>query len=89
MVELELILGRRLNIEIGGSQAGTDFDQLVVTGRAMLDGTLNVMLINGFIPNPGSSFEIMIFADASGSFATMTLPTGSSLTTPFDGMVQF
>jgi hypothetical protein len=60
-----------LSIEIGGTNAGTDFDQLVVTGAATLDGTLNVSLINGFVPDPGTTFTIMTFASYSGAFATL------------------
>src|SRR5262249_32394726 len=42
-----------LSVRIGGLTAGDDYDQLVVTGLAALDGTLDVRLINGFQPQPG------------------------------------
>jgi hypothetical protein len=41
-----------LNIELGGPNAGTDYDQLVVSGQALLAGTLNVSLINGTEESP-------------------------------------
>ncbi|HVS35748.1 MAG TPA: PKD domain-containing protein, partial [Gemmataceae bacterium] len=59
-----------LNIEIGGTNPATpDFDQLLVSGTATLNGTLNVSLINGFTPTVGESFEILTFGLRSGDFA--------------------
>jgi hypothetical protein len=60
-----------LNVEIGGLTAETEFDRLAISGSATLSGTLNVSLINGFLPNPGDSFQIMTFASRSGSFTTI------------------
>ena len=51
-----------LNIEIGGYKARSDFDQLFITGQAALDGTLNVTLMNNFIPSLGNCFQIIMFA---------------------------
>lgn len=61
--------GGILTVEIGGVAPGTSFDQLQVTGVAQLAGDVNVGLINGFIPRPGDSFEIMRFASHSGDLA--------------------
>jgi hypothetical protein len=48
-----------LDIELGGTSAGT-FDKLLVHGVAQLNnGTLNVSLAGGFVPQPGDSFEIL------------------------------
>jgi hypothetical protein len=63
--------GGNLVIEIGGTNAGTDFDQLNITGQATLDGTLTVNLINGFQPASGQSFTVMTFGSGSGAFATL------------------
>ena len=68
---------RCADMDIGGYIAGTNFDRLAIGGQATLDGTLNVNLINGFSPNPGDSFRIMMFARASGSFASTDLSGGS------------
>jgi hypothetical protein len=62
-----------LDIEIGGTNPGTGFDQLVINGRATLDGTLNVSLINGFVPTSGTAFQILTFGSASGTFATTNI----------------
>jgi hypothetical protein len=78
-----------LNMENGGHKVGSDFDSLVTTGQATLEGTLNVTLINGFNPDPGDRFQVITAAGSSGNFATSHLPQGGSVATPFDGTVSF
>lgn len=64
-----------LAIEIGGTGAGRRFDWLDVTGNAMLGGTLQVTLINGFSPAVGSSFRIVTATDGIDSnFTAFQLP---------------
>jgi len=46
-----------------------DFDQLNITGTAAFDGTLNLTLLNGYMPNVGDSFALFEFSSSSGSFA--------------------
>ena len=65
-----------LNIEIGGLVAGTDFDQLDISGTATLAGTLNVSLISAFNPSQGNSFQIVNYASNSGTFDSTNLPSG-------------
>jgi hypothetical protein len=48
-----------LNVEIGGTHGGIDYDQLIVAGNASLDGSLEVTLVNGFQPVAGQTFEII------------------------------
>jgi hypothetical protein len=60
-----------LLVQIGGPNAGIDYSQLSVSGRATLDGTLTVTLINGFVPNAGDSFEVLTYGSAGGAFATL------------------
>ncbi len=69
-----------LDIDIGSA---TSFDQLVVTGTASLGGTLNVNLLNGFMPSHGENFAIMMFASHAGNFASIT--AGFSDTFSSDG----
>lgn len=57
-----------LNIEIGGTTAGSEFDKLNITGTATLASTLNVSLFGGYCPE--GSFEIMTFASRTGDFIT-------------------
>jgi hypothetical protein len=57
-----------LNIEIGGLTPGVDYDQLLITGNAILGGTLNIGLTNGFRPGAGDSFEVLRFGSHSQEF---------------------
>jgi len=63
-----------LEIEIGGTTPETEYDVLMVGGSAALDGTLEVTLWDGFIPEAGDQFEVLQFSSGSGDFATVNLP---------------
>ena len=72
-----------LKIELGGLTAGTQFDQLNISGTASLAGTLNLSLINSFTPSIGNSFQIITFASKSGTFSTVNGTTqGARTLTP-------
>lgn len=58
-----------VNIELGGTNPGVTYDQLVVTGAASLGGVLNLTLVNGFQPSVGDTFKILDCQSISGSFA--------------------
>jgi fibronectin-binding autotransporter adhesin len=60
-----------LDISIGGAAPGTGYDRLSVTKGATLSGTLNVHLINGFVPAIGSTFDILNASSVSGVFSTV------------------
>jgi hypothetical protein len=62
-----------LTIDLGGTTAGSQYNQLAVSGTATLGGTLNVSLINGFQPVLGNSFTALTFR----SYAN--LPNSSGL----------
>jgi hypothetical protein len=59
---------------IGGHMPGTEYDRFLVSGWAFLDGTMNVGLVGGFLPDPGDSFELMTYLGHTGQFATVHLP---------------
>ncbi len=61
--------------EIAGLAPGTQYDQLLVSGTAALDGTLDVDLLNGFLVQVGDSFVLMTFGSESGQFSMLDLPT--------------
>ena len=72
-----------LGIGIGGLTPGTQFDQLTVSGTATLAGTLNLSLINGYMPSAGNSFQIITCGTRCGTFGTVTGTTqGSRTLTP-------
>ena len=61
--------------ELGGLQAGTDYDQLIITGKAALDGTLDVALINSYVPKLGDTFFLLTYGSESGAFSMLDLPS--------------
>lgn len=76
----------KVNLELGGTNAGADFDQLRVTGSSTLDGTLAVTLLGTFAPGKDQSFQVMSFASHAGEFARTQLPsTGEALTASYSG----
>jgi len=68
-----------LNPDIGGTAAG-QFDQLNVTGKATLAGTLNITLVDGFTPILGRTWSILTYGSEAGDFATKNLGGFSSAT---------
>ncbi len=66
--------GGILEMELAGTNPASDFDQLLVSGDAILDGTLNVTLIDGFTPNYGDTFELISANTLSGTFDPLSLP---------------
>jgi len=82
----DLILSSSGNIEIeingnGGPGASNGHDQIIVEtpggadGDLSIDGTLDVSLTNGFIPQAGDEWVIATGV-TSGSFSTTNLPSG-------------
>jgi len=57
-------------IEIGGLAAGTAYDRLAVTNTT-LDGTLNLTLTGGYVPNLGDAFDVMTWTSRTGTFLTI------------------
>jgi hypothetical protein len=63
-----------LKVEIGGTVAGTQYDQVHVAGTLSLSGALDVSLINGFNPSLGNMFDILDWSSISGTFSAVSLP---------------
>ena len=73
-----------LEIQIGGGTAGTGvghYDQLNVSGAAILDGKLSISLLNGYKPADGETFSIINYGSVSGKF-----DVGSGLLQSDDGL---
>ncbi len=64
----------RMLMEIGGLQAGTDFDTLEITGVADLGGTLAISLANGYAPQAGQSFPLITATEILRHFDAYDLP---------------
>ena len=64
-----------LEIELGGTTAGVDFDQVEVLENAQLYGDLDVSLINGFVPTYGDSFNFLFtWGGVIDVFNSISLP---------------
>jgi hypothetical protein len=63
-----------LNIQIGGTTVGTQYSQLAVANGASLNGTLNVKLIDGFVPAIGGVYTILKGTAVTGTFSIVRLP---------------
>ena len=63
-----------LTLELAGITPTTLYDQLAITGNALLDGTLNVSLIDPFVPVAGDSFTVLTYLSRTGTFDAINLP---------------
>jgi len=73
--DVDLDAASSLAIELGGNTPGTQYDRLTIAGNATIGGTLDVSLINGFLPAIGSTFQILSAAGGiTGQFASSSLP---------------
>lgn len=65
--------GGRIVIEIGGLTPGESYDQLIIHGGLLFDGgmagELELVLIDGFVPQVGDEFEVILFGWRDGDFA--------------------
>ena len=70
-----------VNIKLGGTAAGTEYDQLDISGQAILDGQLSVTLVTGFTPAEADTFTVLRYGSRLGTFASTTgLDLGGGLT---------
>jgi hypothetical protein len=60
-------------MEIGGLSSGTEHDAITFTTGALLGGTLDLQLINGFEPALGNAFDLFN-GPTTGSFSSIIFP---------------
>jgi hypothetical protein len=81
-----------LTVELGGTTAGSSYDQLLVAGTANLSaasgGTLTVSLINGFNPSVNTDFTVLTAAgglttNAGAGFGNFSYPDFTHWTTQY------
>jgi len=66
-----------LDIEFEGLNPGSEYDQLGISGNAFLNGTLNISLINGYVPAVGDSFIVLTTTGSvTDSFETVNVTQG-------------
>ena len=63
-----------IDVDLGGTTAGSQYDQLVVSGQATLSGNLSISEINGFSPTLAQTFTIASSNPLSGTFTSVTEP---------------
>ncbi len=66
--------GGRLIIEIAGPEPGSQYDRLIVSGNALLDGTLELRLLDGFLPELGAEFLFLTASAIGGGFDEVIAP---------------
>lgn len=71
-----------LEIGVAGTSPGMQYDRLVVNGTANLGGTVQIVLLSGFVPASGAQFTFVQASTRTGTFATATLP-GSGLSVTY------
>jgi T5SS/PEP-CTERM-associated repeat protein/autotransporter-associated beta strand protein len=70
---LSLSSSATVRMELGGTLRGTQFDAVEVAGTLLYAGTLEIVLINGFVPAIGATFDLFDgFASQSGNFSNIT-----------------
>lgn len=68
--------GATLEIEIESiAPKGTGYDHLEVTVGGTFNGTLDVSLLNNFVPEVGDAFEVIKCDNCTGTFTTINIPT--------------
>jgi murein DD-endopeptidase MepM/ murein hydrolase activator NlpD len=64
-----------VEIEVGGTSASGDFDQVIISGSRLESGTLRVLMVGGY-DDPCCVYTIMSSAVATGNtFTTIELPS--------------
>jgi T5SS/PEP-CTERM-associated repeat protein/autotransporter-associated beta strand protein len=78
---LNLLSGSTTLIDVTGADtAGTDYDQIIITGTATLGGTLKLVL-SGYTLKAGDSFTILTgTSDYNGSFSSIISSLNNALT---------
>ena len=57
-----------LELEIGGTEPGTEFDEVDIDEKATLSGDLDLSFINDYEPEAGDSVELMRYGEVEGGF---------------------
>ena len=82
--DLNLLEEGTLVIEIGGTDPGVTYDVINVTGTVTLDGTLEIRLIDGFVPSDTDTFVFLDALAMEGGFTSVVLPVFGNQTLALD-----
>jgi len=72
-----------LALELGGTTPGAQYDQLVVNGNATLGGTLQVSLVNSFLPATNDTFNVVQTSGTLTGTFSGTNPSPAPFTTAY------
>jgi len=72
-----------LEIELAGTTVGDEYDRLVVNGPLTLDGTLELVLLDGYAPDPNDVFTVVTADSMAGSFANAVPGAGGTAQVEF------
>ncbi|MFC1534891.1 beta strand repeat-containing protein, partial [Thermodesulfobacteriota bacterium] len=73
-----------IDIELGGTNQGVDYDWIDITGTASLDGALNISYFAPYTGNIGDLFQVITASSVTGTFSNVNEPFGSSFTTLYN-----
>ena len=62
-----------LEIQVGGVSTDHLYGEITATGAVTLSGTLRATLLNGFTPNNGDSYQVMVYPSVSGTFGIVDI----------------
>lgn len=62
-------------LDLGGTTAGLGYDQINSSTAAVLNGVLDIDLVEGFTPTAGNAFTLITADDVSGHFSALDLPS--------------
>ncbi len=78
----------KLEIELAGTDQGTTFDHLNVSGAASINGTITVRFLSGYNPAIGTTFRVLDTSGTmTGTFANIALadpPNGKGIQVNYD-----
>lgn len=80
-----------LTMEIAGTSPGSEYDQLLVTGNLLLEGTVQIAFINSFVPAIGDRFDLFTAASAqlTGPLTFLNAPPDLRFSSSFtDGVLS-
>ncbi|HEU5123205.1 MAG TPA: CARDB domain-containing protein [Verrucomicrobiae bacterium] len=61
----------RLDLQLGGTNAGVNYDRLAVSGAARFDGAMDLTLLDPFFPAESEAFRVITFGSFTGDFANV------------------
>jgi len=71
--------------QLGGTTAGTDYDQIAATGALNLNGDLRIEFANGFTPGGEDTFTLLTGASRAGTFSATNAPAGYQAEVTYTG----